>query len=74
MVKKKLVITKDTLIADIVDRWPKLAEVLVEDYGFHCIGCYASGMESISQGAQVHGMSKNDVKVMLESLNELASQ
>lgn len=70
---KKAPITSKTLIADIVERWPELAEVLVEEYGFHCIGCYASGMETIAQGAEVHGMSKHEIKVMLENLNELAA-
>ena len=74
VVKTKSLITSKTLIADIVEKWPDLAEVLVEDYGFHCIGCYASGMESISQGAKVHGMGRNEIKVMIENLNELVAE
>ena len=67
-------ITNKTLIADIVAWYPHLAEVLVEDYGFHCIGCYGSTMETLSQGAEVHGMSKDEIKVMIENLNELMAK
>ena len=64
-------ITGKTYIGDLVIAHPELAEVLVEDYGFHCIGCGASAMETLSQGAEVHGMSKDEIKVMIENLNEL---
>ena len=40
-------ITKKTLLAEVVEKYPEVAEVLVEEYGFHCIGCYASTMESL---------------------------
>lgn len=67
-------IHKDMMIADLVEKFPDMAQVLVEDYGFHCIGCYASGMETLEQGAAVHGMTEEDVKVMIENLNELAEE
>ena len=61
--KKKLAkITKDTLIAEAVERYPELGEVLAEDYGFHCIGCMASEMETIEQGAMVHGFTGKETK------------
>ncbi len=72
--KKEPAITRMTLIADIVEKWPEVAEVLVEDYGFHCIGCFASSSECIDDGAKVHGMSDDEIKVMLENINELVEQ
>lgn len=68
----KKLIRKDMKIGELVEKYPDLADVLVEDYGFHCIGCFASGMETLEQGAEVHGMDKNDIKIMIENLNELA--
>lgn len=62
-------ITKDTLISEIVNKYPELGDVLVEDYGFHCIGCFASEMETIEQGAEVHGYGKEDIKKILQTLN-----
>ena len=62
------------LIADLMDQYPNLADVLVEQYGFHCIGCSAASMESLEDGALVHGMSSAQVKDMVMNLNELAEK
>jgi len=45
---------------------------LVEEYGLHCIGCMAAGMETLEQGAKVHGMSHKEIEEMVENLKELA--
>lgn len=70
---KKTLITKDMLIAQLAEEYPALVDVLIEDYGFHCIGCGMSAVESLEQGAMVHGMTNKDIKVMIENLNELAN-
>ena len=64
-------ITGSMVIGELAALYPEMAEVLVEDYGFHCIGCGASGMETLVQGAEVHGMTKEEIKVMVKNLNEL---
>lgn len=64
-------VAKEMLIGDLVEKYPQLAEILVGDYGFHCIGCMAAGMETLEQGAQVHGMSQKEVKEMVAALNKL---
>jgi len=71
MKKQKIEITKDIMIGDLVENYPQLGEVLMEEYGFHCIGCMASGMETLEQGAQVHGMSQKEIKKMVEELKSL---
>ena len=65
-------ITKNTLMAEIVERYPELAEVLTMDYGFHCIGCFASEMETLEQGAQVHGMTAKEITMLVKTLNDLS--
>lgn len=72
--KLKPKITGKILIAELVEEYPELGEVLMEEYGFHCIGCTASGMETLEEGAMVHGMSQDDIKVMIENLNELVEK
>ena len=67
--KKK--ITGEMLLAEIVEKYPKLAEVLTEKYGFHCIGCVASEFESLEQGATVHGMNKKEIDKLVGYLNGL---
>lgn len=70
--KKKLEkITKNTLMAEIVEVYPELGEVLEGDYGFHCIGCFASEMETLEQGAMVHGMNKKEINDLVDTLNGL---
>ncbi len=71
--KSKKLINKDMLIAQLADQYPALVDVLIEDYGFHCIGCGMSGIESLEQGAAVHGMTNKEIKTMVENLNELAN-
>ena len=74
MVKQKIKITKDILIGDLVENYPKLGRVLMEEYGFHCIGCMAAGMETLEEGASVHGMSKKEIEKMVEDLKKLVEE
>ncbi len=60
------VITKDTLISDILALDPTTAPYFL-DIGMHCLGCPASMGESLEMACMVHGV---DVDAMLESLNE----
>ena len=62
MKKQQIEITKDIMIGDLVEAYPKLARVLVEEYGFHCIGCMAAGMETLEEGAKVHGLTEKEIK------------
>ncbi len=64
-------ITKKTLLAEIVEKYPKAAEELVFKYGFHCIGCGAAAMETLEQGAMVHGMTTKEVEKLVKKLNSL---
>ena len=69
MKNKKDLINKDILIGDLVDKYPKLTNILVEKYGFHCIGCMAAGMETLEQGAEVHGMTQKQIEKLIKELN-----
>jgi hybrid cluster-associated redox disulfide protein len=70
MKKQKMEITKDILIGDLVENYPKLASVLVEKYGFHCIGCMAAGMETLEEGATVHGMESKEIEKLIKDLKK----
>jgi hydroxylamine reductase len=71
--KIKKLITKDMMIGVLAETYPALVDVLIEDYGFHCIGCGMSAIETLEQGAAVHGMTNKDIKTMVDNLNELAN-
>lgn len=74
MIKKiKEKITKNTLILEITERYPKLVDILVEKYGLHCLGCSFSAVESLEEGAMGHGMNKKEVEKMILELNKEAN-
>lgn len=66
--KKKIEINKDILMGELVKKYPKLVNILVGKYGFHCVGCPAAEMESLEQGAMVHGMTKKEIEKMIKDL------
>ncbi|BEP29962.1 DUF1858 domain-containing protein [Helicovermis profundi] len=59
-------ITKDSLIGDIIMKYPKAVEILMNN-GMGCVGCPSSQIESIDQAAAIHGM---DIEKLLEELNK----
>ena len=59
-------INKDMTIGEIIRLKPEAAEVLM-NFGFGCVGCPASQMETLEQGAPGPGV---DVEVLVEALNK----
>ena len=53
-------ITKDMTIGDVIRMKPEVAETLM-DFGFGCVGCPASQMETLEEGAMVHGISVDEL-------------
>ena len=74
MTKQKIKITKDIMIGDLVGNYPELGKVLMEEYGFHCIGCMAAGMETLEEGATVHGMNSKEIKKLVDDLKKLVEE
>ncbi len=64
-------ITKSTKISEIVEKHPDVVEILINDYSFHCFGCFASQFETFEQGALVHGYAPKEITAMLKKLNQL---
>ena len=60
-------ITKDTIIGDILDIAPETAPVFLS-IGMHCLGCPASRGETVEQACMVHGV---DVNTLLEKINSM---
>ena len=58
-------ITRNSIIGDVLDQYPHLAEYFFE-IGMHCLGCPHSRGESIEQACEVHG---TDVDALLAKLN-----
>lgn len=53
------------LISYVLENHPKAEEILTE-FGFHCLYCPHSQMESLEEACEVHEV---DVKALLDALN-----
>lgn len=63
--EKKMKVTKETLIGDILDYNVETARFFFE-IGMHCLGCPHSRGESIADACQVHG---TDADALVEKIN-----
>ena len=70
MRKKKIEVTKRTLIAEILMINPNVREILT-GFGLHCLGCPMSQMESLEDACEVHEL---DIDVVLEKVNEFLNK
>ena len=64
-----MVVTKDTLIGDVLDFDVDTAKFFFE-IGMHCLGCPHSRGESIEDACFVHG---TDAEELVKKLNEYLS-
>lgn len=59
-------ITKNSIIGDVLDKYPETAEIFF-GIGMHCLGCPASRGETIEEACAVHGA---DADTLISALNE----
>ena len=62
-----MVVTKDTLIGDILYENADKAAPYFMEIGMHCLGCPASLGETIEEACMVHGA---DADELVETLNK----
>ena len=55
-----MVVTKDSIIGDVLDFNPGTAKFFFE-IGMHCLGCPASRGESIEEACAVHGTDADEL-------------
>ena len=67
-------IEKEMSIAEIMEKSPKAVEFLGM-YGLNCATCFAANFDTLKEGAQVHGMTEEELETMIEEINiELAKR
>lgn len=64
-------ISKNDLIADLLEKFPELIETLIFDFNLHCAGCPASRFETLEDGALAHGKTQEEINLMIKKLNFL---
>lgn len=69
MANGPFVLTKFDILATITQESPRTAELLIE-YGLHCVNCFANEMDTLEVGAQVHGMTPQEIDEMVEEINQ----
>jgi len=67
-------ITKTINLGELSNTYPELVEVLVNDYGLHCVGCMAAAFETLEEGAKAHGFSDQEIAKMVKKLNQMISK
>ena len=67
-------ITKTINLGELSNTYPELVEVLMNDYGLHCVGCMAEAWETLEEGARAHGFSGKEIDKMVKRLNEMVKK
>ena len=65
-----MIVTKDTLIGDVLDHDVNTAKFFFE-IGMHCLGCPHSRGESIADACLVHG---TDADALVKKINDHLSK
>jgi hybrid cluster-associated redox disulfide protein len=75
MVKKQTEkITKNMTFGDVLNKFGRPAADIMMKYGLHCIGCHVATYETIEQGARSHGLSDEQIKEMINELNNVVKK
>lgn len=68
--KERAIFTRDMSLMEALQADPRARDVFAA-YGMACIGCMGVSMETIEDGAKMHGLDPEEV---LADLNKLAEQ
>ena len=60
-------VNPDTNIGDLVLFHPETAELLFS-IGLHCLGCPSSGVETVSEAAEAHGLDAENLVAQLNTI------
>lgn len=64
-------ITKDTLIGELLEAHPEAEEVIREQLGdVGCLNCPGKYFDTLEAGAALHGMSPEQVELMVKAIKK----
>ncbi|MCL2109651.1 MAG: DUF1858 domain-containing protein [Oscillospiraceae bacterium] len=66
-----MLITRDTIIGDILDLNAQAAVPLLREVGMNCLGCPSARSESVGQACEIHG---EDADALISKLNNVMNQ
>jgi len=68
--KKINKIDPDIPISELLSKYPELSDVLVQEYGLHCVNCYISDFDTLREGASIHGIEDVFFEDMIKDLED----
>ncbi|MDO8684598.1 MAG: DUF1858 domain-containing protein [Armatimonadota bacterium] len=63
-------VTRDTSIAELLQKYPQTADVF-SSHGLGCFVCLGASMETVEEGAMMHGL---DADTIIEELNRVIGE
>ena len=66
-------IKKETQINELLEKHPEAAEILMA-YGLHCVGCHFSDLDTLEDGAAMHGMPDEEIELMIRDVNKVVNE
>ena len=60
-------VTPNTNIGDLVLFHPETADLFFS-IGLHCLGCPSSGVETVSEAAEIHGLDADELVSRLNAI------
>jgi hybrid cluster-associated redox disulfide protein len=62
-------LVKTELISKVAEKSPLTIKLLAE-YGLNCANCFMSQFETVEMGAMAHGMTNEEIEIMISEINE----
>ena len=66
-------ISKEMTVREVITFVPAAADIMLE-YGLHCFSCAVGGVETLEEGARMHGMDDETIEALVEDINDAIGQ
>lgn len=70
----KIKIDPKIRIPDLLAKYPELIEVLSSEFGLYCVNCFFSELDTLKEGARIHGIEGKSFAQMLDYLEDLINK
>ncbi len=64
-------ITKDMVMGEIIISYPQIAQILIDKYDLHCVGCSMASFETLEEGLLSHGHNPKQITQIIKKLNKI---
>jgi iron-sulfur cluster assembly accessory protein len=68
-----MVVSRQMNVQEVATKYPEAVQVML-GYGLHCVGCHASMVDTIEDGARGHGMADEEIDDLVAEINAAIRQ